>query len=162
MERALFIPPSFAAFAVLTLAFVATVIPQYPAIVENRAPTTKQIAVTQLPTPIPISTKSTATKITRILYSAVKKARAPSAIAPAISFILSVPGSCLFTLAASIAANASAITPRSGTTINIFSIINPPTDLFGKPIVTQTCIINKDFFVEFSIFFVEFLTLWRN
>ena len=115
MERALFIPPSFAAFAVLTLAFVATVIPQYPAIVENRAPTTKQIAVTQLPTPIPISTKSTATKITRILYSAVKKARAPSAIAPAISFILSVPASCLPTFAARYAANRSASTAATGT-----------------------------------------------
>ena len=39
------IPFSFAAFAVLTFAFVATVIPKYPASVENTAPTTKQTAV---------------------------------------------------------------------------------------------------------------------
>ena len=44
MDSALFIPLSFAAFAVLTFAFVATFIPKYPASVENNAPTTKHTA----------------------------------------------------------------------------------------------------------------------
>ena len=96
----MFIPPVRAAFAVLTFALVATVIPAYPAAVENNAPITKQIAVTQLPIPIPMSTNNTTTKITRILYSAVRNAFAPSLIAAAISFILSVPASCLLTFAA--------------------------------------------------------------
>ena len=100
IESALFIPFSFAAFAVLTFAFVATFIPQKPASVENKAPTTKHTAVIQLPIPNPISTNNTATKITRILYSAVRNACAPSLIAAAISFILSFPASCLPTLAA--------------------------------------------------------------
>ena len=123
IESALFIPPSLAAFAVLTFAFVATVIPKYPARVENNAPTTKQMAVTQLPMPKPIRTNNTTTKNIRILYSAVKKAWAPSLIAAAISFILSVPAFCLLTLAASRAANSRAAMPSTGTMFKNISII---------------------------------------
>ena len=114
IDNALFIPLSFAALAVLTFAFVATVIPQYPATVEKSAPITKHTAVTQL-IPNPISTKSTTTKMIRILYSAIRKALAPSAIAPAISFMRSVPASCFPTLPARYAANSKAITAATGT-----------------------------------------------
>ena len=89
-----------AAFAVRTFAFVATCIPKYPASVENAAPATKQIAVTMLLVPTPISTKSTITKTTRILYSAIRNALAPSEIASEISFIFFVPASCLETFIA--------------------------------------------------------------
>ena len=51
----------------------------------------------------------------RILYSAVKKALAPSAIAAAISFILSVPADCLPTFLARYAAKIRAITAATGT-----------------------------------------------
>ena len=91
---ALFMPRSRAALAVRTLAFVATVIPKNPARVENRAPSTKQTAVSQLITK-PITKNSTAAKTIRIRYSANKKARAPVAMASAISFIFAVPASFL-------------------------------------------------------------------
>ena len=87
MDKALFIPLFLAAFAVLTLARVATCIPQYPARVENKAPQTKHTAVIQLPIPRPISTNKMSTKNTRILYSAMRKALAPSLMADAISFM---------------------------------------------------------------------------
>ena len=76
IERARFMPPSLAAFAVRTFAFVATLIPKYPARVEKIAPIRKQIAVDQLTNPI--KRKSAIAKTTRILYSAVKNAKAPS------------------------------------------------------------------------------------
>ena len=88
--RALFIPLSLAAFAVRTFAIVATVIPKYPARVENNAPKIKHSAVPQLITK-PIVTNSTAAKITRILYSENKNALAPVEIAEEIFLILSVP-----------------------------------------------------------------------
>ena len=132
MDNALFIPCSLAALAVRTFALVATVIPQYPASVENKAPTTKQTAVTQFPMPIPISTKSTATKITRILYSENRNALAPSLMADEISFIRSVPGSCLETFAARYAANKSPNTPRAGTMfINICIFFFLPLTCFA-------------------------------
>jgi len=109
----LFIPPVLAAFAVLTFAFVATVIPKKPASVEKIAPTTKQIAVGQL-TPKPIRINSTAAKITRILYSADRNALAPSLMLAAISCILSVPSSILLTLPARTKANSSATIPSTG------------------------------------------------
>ena len=100
MESALFMPPVLAALAVLTLAFVATLIPKYPARIEHNVPATNATAE---PTPIPnaIRTNNTTIKITRILYSAVKNACAPSLMAAAISFILSVPSSSLETFLAS-------------------------------------------------------------
>ena len=122
IESALFIPLSFAAFAVLTFAFVATLIPKYPASVENTAPTTKQAAVTQFPIPNPISRNNTSTKNTSILYSAVRKAWAPSLIDDAISRILSVPALCLFTFAARKPAKMSAAIPNTGTTFKNISI----------------------------------------
>ncbi len=122
-------PLSFAAFAVLTFALVATVIPKYPASVENTAPTTKQTAVTQLPIPNPIRRNNTSTKNINILYSAVRNACAPSLIDDAISRILSVPALCLFTFAARTPAKTSAIIPNTGTTFKNISINNPPTFL---------------------------------
>ena len=76
MDNAFAIPESLAAAAVRALAFVAALIPKYPANVEKRLPIKKQIAVTQLFSPIarPITKKTTITKITRTLYSANKKA----------------------------------------------------------------------------------------
>ena len=91
IDSARFMPDSSAAFAVLTFAFVATFIPKKPASTENSAPTKKHTAVPQL-MKTPISTTSAATKKTRILYSALRNASAPSAIAEAISCILAFPG----------------------------------------------------------------------
>ena len=113
IERALFIPPVLAAFAVLTLAFVATLIPKYPARIEQSVPRTN--AIPDL-TPIPsaISTNNTMMKITSILYSAVRNACAPSLMAAAISFILSVPSSSLDTFFERKRAKIRAITPTTG------------------------------------------------
>ena len=115
IDKALFIPLVLAAFAVLTLAFVATFIPKYPAKVENIAPTIKHTAVITL-IPIAISINKTMANIISILYSAVRKAFAPSRIEPAISFILSVPSSIFPTFEASTKAKSRAIIPITGAT----------------------------------------------
>ena len=112
-DKAAAIPFSFAAFAVLTFALVATVIPQKPAIIEKKAPIKKQIAVVQ-PIANPTATNTMTIMIARILYSANKNARAPSWIAAAISFIRSVPSDCFFTLAANPAATNNAMMPMIG------------------------------------------------
>ena len=91
MDSARFMPDSRAAFAVRTLARVATRIPKKPARMEQRAPSRKQTAVSQ-PIKAAISPKSTATKKTRILYSDFRKAFAPSAMADAISCMRALPG----------------------------------------------------------------------
>ena len=96
MDRALFMPLSMAALAVRTLAFVATFIPQKPAAIENSAPMMKQTAVPILMNTA-IRTKSTTMKMARILYSDIRKALAPSAMAEAISCILAFPGAALET-----------------------------------------------------------------
>ena len=96
MDSARFMPYSMAALAVRTLARVATFMPQKPARMENRAPITKQAAVSQsLNTPI--KTNSATIKITRILYSDFKKASAPSAMAAEISRIRSLPTGAFMT-----------------------------------------------------------------
>ena len=101
--------------AVLTLAFVATLIPKYPARIENNVPTTKAMAEPK-PIPSPIRINNTIIKIARILYSAVRNACAPSLIAVEISFILSVPTSSLETLPERMKAKTRAITPSTGAT----------------------------------------------
>jgi hypothetical protein len=73
----LFIPPSFAAFAVLTLALVATCIPKNPASAEKVAPIRKHKAVVQ-PIPTPKIINNIAANITSVLYSLLKKAIDPS------------------------------------------------------------------------------------
>ena len=75
--NALFIPDCLAAFAVLTFALVATLIPKYPANAENVAPIIKLIAVCQL-IPTPRITNNTTVNIASALYSLDRKAIAPS------------------------------------------------------------------------------------
>ena len=77
VQEILAIEEAFAAAAVLTFALVATFIPMYPAAVEKAAPTRKHTADIQL-MPAPMRTNKMATNTTRILYSAIKKALAPS------------------------------------------------------------------------------------
>ena len=95
---------TLAAFVVLTLAFVATCIPMYPANAEQSAPTIKDTAISGedpscvLPL-IPRSIATTTIKIDNILYSAFKKAKAPSLMAFAMPCIFALPGSCFVTQA---------------------------------------------------------------
>ncbi len=96
MDKARFMPCSIAAFAVRTFARVATFMPKNPARIENAAPSRKHTAV-PMSMNSAISTNSTTMKIARILYSDFKKALAPSAIAPAISCIRSLPGAAFCT-----------------------------------------------------------------
>ena len=96
MDRALFMPLSMAAFAVRTLARVATFMPKKPAAIENSAPTRKQIAV-PMSIKIAMSAKRATMKIARILYSEVRKALAPSAMAAAISCMRELPAGALET-----------------------------------------------------------------
>ena len=91
MDKALVMPLSMAALAVRTLARVATFMPKYPASMENPAPMTKQMPVPRLMNR-EISTKRTAMKMARILYSERRKALAPSAMEPAISCMRALPG----------------------------------------------------------------------
>ena len=93
---ALFMPPVRAALAVRTFALVATRIPKKPASIEKHAPMTKQTAVPMFMN-MAISTNKTTINIASILYSARRKALAPSAIAAAISCIRLFPGSHLLT-----------------------------------------------------------------
>ena len=122
-------PFVLAALAVLTLALVATVIPKKPARVENSAPARKHTAVTHEPIPTPMSTKSKATNTISILYSASKKACAPSDIAPEISFIFSFPSSAPATRPDWNPAKINAQNPSTGTryiTVSKVIILDPP------------------------------------
>ena len=114
--RARFIPPSEAAWAVRTLARVATFMPKKPARMEKPAPSRKHSAVSHALSPMnrPISRNSAAMNTTRMRYSAFKKASAPSAMAAAISRMRSFPASALATKAALYAANSSAQTASTG------------------------------------------------
>ena len=92
----------FAASAVLTLALVAIFIPMNPARAERIAPKTNARPILQCEFALlaPIKASNTATITTKyiiILYSALRKAMAPSAMCPLISFILSLPAFCLLT-----------------------------------------------------------------
>src|SRR5690606_10015268 len=75
---------SLAALVVLTLAFVATLIPIKPARAEQNAPVMNDIATTGEETSLfAVTASKIATQITNIestLYSALRKAIAPSAI----------------------------------------------------------------------------------
>ena len=83
-----------------TLALVATRIPINPARAEQKAPTindkpTNGDEFSSLAPEIPKRMATITTKMARILYSARRKAMAPSAIAFAIPAIRSLPSSCL-------------------------------------------------------------------
>ena len=93
----------FAASAVLTFAFVAMRIPMLPATAEKTAPITKAATMN-----IPAGISSSADKAARappaittntasIRYSALRNAKAPSAMYPDNFFILSLPDDCFFT-----------------------------------------------------------------
>jgi len=97
ISKALPIPDCIAAFVVLTLAFVATVIPKYPASAEHEAPAANAIAVGQL-IANPKIKNITIAKILTDLYSLARNAIAPSWIYEDISCILSLPGSALLTI----------------------------------------------------------------
>ena len=108
-----------AACVVLTLAFVAARIPINPANAEQIAPTTKDKATKPFDPaslfPLKYNKIATATtKIANILYSALRKDIAPSAMFFAILFILSSPWSCFDTHALLTNTNTSAKTPKSG------------------------------------------------
>ena len=107
--RALVMPPSLAAFAVLTLAFVATFIPIYPASTEQQAPPTKLTAVSML-IPKPMHMKSTTINTISTLYSANRNALAPPCMAAASSAIRFVPSGCFVTYDAIANAKTSAQT----------------------------------------------------
>ena len=92
----------FAASAVLAFASVAILIPIFPAKAEKAAPRMKAGTIIQLVVStkieIPYSAiEATATKINNSLYSAFKKASAPSLIAVEISTIRSLPAFCFLT-----------------------------------------------------------------
>ena len=93
------------------------------AMVENPLPTRKHPAVIQFRVPKPMTKNNTATKTTSMRYSEARNALAPSAIASAISRILSVPGSSLTTCCLKMTANRSPSSPTTGTKNNICSII---------------------------------------
>ena len=92
-----------AAFVVRTLALVATRIPINPARAEQNAPNTNDKPTNGDDVSLlAVKANKRATQTTntlKILYSAFRKAIAPSAMWPAIFFILSVPSSCLDTQA---------------------------------------------------------------
>jgi len=92
-----------AALVVLTFALVATLIPINPASAEQMAPKINEKAIIgEEPSVlfvIPNKIATTTTKMLNILYSAFKKAMAPSAISSAIRPIRSVPTSCFETQA---------------------------------------------------------------
>lgn len=91
-------------------------------------------------TPKPINTNSTAANTTRILYSAFRKAFAPSRIAEEISCIRSVPSSSLPTLEARTKAKSSATMPSTGAKYIKFSIIIPLFHKFGDNTDNQNII----------------------
>ena len=91
-----------AAWVVLTLVFVAIFIPIFPAHAEKNAPKTKAITISQCVvgtiTETPAKAKlTTRTNTAKSLYSAFKKANAPSYMWSEISFIFPSPASCFIT-----------------------------------------------------------------
>ena len=111
--------PVLAALVVLTLALVATFIPMNPAKAEQIAPRMKDKAtigaepsVTEPPQAI--KTATTTTKMESTLYSAFKKAIAPSAMFSAIRAILSVPISCFPTHPDLMKVKIKATSPNAG------------------------------------------------
>ena len=91
-----------AAWVVLTLVFVAIFIPIFPAHAEKTAPKIKAITINQwvvgTTTETPAKAKlTTKTNTASNLYSAFKKAKAPSYMWSEISFILPSPASCFIT-----------------------------------------------------------------
>ena len=78
IPKALFIPCSLAAVAVLELEFVALFIPIIPAKALNKAPRIKAIALPMPKGEIEIKKKAITAKIMIIKYSLFKKAFAPS------------------------------------------------------------------------------------
>ena len=94
-----------AAWVVRTLALVATRMPIKPAKAEQNAPPTNETATrgwlfSETKPPASKSNATLPTNIASTLYSARKKAIAPTAMASAICCIFSVPGSCRATHAA--------------------------------------------------------------
>ncbi len=87
-----FIPPSLAALAVRTLPFVATCMPKNPASTEKAAPMTNSVAVIGSMNSAR-TIVSTTTTMTIVRYSLFRNAMDPSWMNPAISCILSFPGS---------------------------------------------------------------------
>ena len=122
--RALFIPDSSAAYAVLTLPSVATFIPKKPASTDSSAPHTYKIPVIQL-IKSPISRNRTTITIAMTLYSLVRNAIAPSRMNPAISFIRSLPSSALLIHEARPTATTS-------------PIIAATTAIIAKPFIDNT------------------------
>jgi hypothetical protein len=105
---------------VLTLAFVATVIPKKPARPEQSAPTTNESATSGPDAWLPALARArraatTTTKAMSTLYSLRRNARAPSAMWPAIAIIAGVPASCRPIQRARLNAYARASTPAPGT-----------------------------------------------
>ena len=91
--------PVRAAWVVRTLALVATVIPMNPANAEQNAPVTNDTATSgddwalvRFTAASSAATETTKTASTR--YSRLRKARAPSEMAAAISAMRSLPASC--------------------------------------------------------------------
>ena len=87
-----------AAWVVRTLALVATRMPMNPARAEQKAPQTNETATSgwllgEMRPPAPSSSATQATKTASTLYSARRKAIAPSEIARAMRCIFSFPGS---------------------------------------------------------------------
>jgi hypothetical protein len=102
--------PFLAALAAFAFAFVATDKPKYPARAEQKEPKRYANAIDKCFTrsapglhtggngkKMKIKTETTPTNNANVLYSRLRNAKAPSVIAEEISFILSVPLSCLFT-----------------------------------------------------------------
>ncbi|OQA06399.1 MAG: hypothetical protein BWY67_01966 [Bacteroidetes bacterium ADurb.Bin397] len=110
--------PVRAALVVLTFALVAIRIPMYPAKAEQNAPQIKETATIGdevsvfAVTPNKMATHTT--KIASTRYSALRKPIAPSAMCPAIFFILSVPASCLLIQADFHTVYSNASTPKAG------------------------------------------------
>ena len=93
----------FAASAVLTFAFVAILIPIFPAKAEKTAPITNETTI-NIPAGIklvadnaPKAAPAINTNTANILYSAFKNANAPLAIYPDSFVIFSFPAGCLLT-----------------------------------------------------------------
>ena len=107
-----------AALVVRTFAFVATRIPKYPAKAEQKAPIINERAIIQDEVVLSAVTASKIdthiTNMASTLYSARKKAMAPSGIALAMAAILGVPSSCLDTHADFQNMYISDSTPKNG------------------------------------------------
>ena len=116
---------------------MATRIPINPASAEQTAPTIKETATIPLdPTsllPLKYRRIATATtKIERILYSALRKDIAPSAIFLAILAIFSFPTSCLATQLFLKKTNSNAKIPKAGKSFIINSMFNFLFEKCGK------------------------------